>query len=501
MNGLGMKNYVLVVLISVNVVFGQEVIFKGNINVKAKETRIISGLENNGTVLLNVNEGEGSNKFYLISNDGRVIQYYDIISREKFFHVIQLAAIEDYYYVYTYQESYYTSPNGVRQDLNYIQNLKFSKDGSTRPVLTNLTGINPYDKYLVSLNRNDTIFIVGFNEKKNSASVSMVSPDQRVTRKEFNFSDRKEFKRFYRENYFPVKNLQENSFETFLHKNKVYLKGTEIVFISNDDSGNVSRIDNNPKASLDRNAVFITSLNLETGKASVNELKLTYSIKADHNSYLYRDYLIVMGSTRMDFSLSVYSYPSLIEKRKFSQNEIVSVIDWSKLLVSNNQTTSAIELKDNFNILMKKGSPVIGLRGTDTLSFMLGLFDHEGAQLTLGKNYFTGLTSYGLYNYRGDFLYKPRQLPLYFLPSAARPIYERRIYGEILFNIDKLEIVSGVRPNSIYDLLELQTEKIREKSYSMAVFSFENEDYVFIAYISKVDKMGDSYIFIEKYNR
>lgn len=512
-----MKYLSLLIIISLNVSFGQEAIFNSNLNVKAKDTRIISGIEKDGTILLNVFEGEGLNKFYLINDKRQVIQYYDIISRENLRHVIHLSAVEGSFYVYTYQKGYHTSPTGLRQDLNYIQYIRFSNDGSSRPVLTNLTGISPYEKPMVSMQRNDTLFIVTFNDKNFTASVNIISPEQKVTRKEFSFQDRKTFKRFYRENYFPVKAQSENSFETFLHKNKVYLSGKEVVFISDDDEGNVSRVDGNPKASLDRNVVFVTTLNLETNKASVEELKLNYSIKAEHNSYLYKNYLFVVGSTRLDFSLSVYDYPSLVEKRKFSQGEIESKMDWSKIIVSNNKTMTGSVLKSDFNALMKKGTPVIGIHDADTLCLVLGLFTFEDDRLKLSYSSIAGMTSYGFYEVRGggsaqpinnsmtstDFptIVKPIQLPFYFVPAAARPIVERRIYGNLVIDINNLSLISGLRPNSIYDVLELQTEKMREKKRSMAVFSFENDKFVFISYINKEDETDDSFIIIEKYAR
>ncbi len=61
-----MKTLVVLILVSLNVGLAQEVLFRGNMNVKPKEAQFISGIEKDGTILLNVNKSEGVNEFYLI---------------------------------------------------------------------------------------------------------------------------------------------------------------------------------------------------------------------------------------------------------------------------------------------------------------------------------------------------------------------------------------------------------------------------------------------------
>jgi hypothetical protein len=489
----------------------QEVVFKGNINMNGRNTRFISGVENNGTILLNVNKDEGVDNFYLINSSNEVIQVYDIMSTsEKFYNVIHLTSQGDYFYVYTYYNGFYTPPNSDRIDLTYLQYLKFARDGSLRPQFISLTGTNPYDQYMTTQSRNDTLYIVGVNKTKYTVSVNIITPTQEVIRKEFEFSDKKFFRKFYREDYFPVKDIPENSFETFLHKNKVYVKDHELIFISDDDEGPVTNIAGNPKASLDRNTTFITRLNLLTEKASVQELRHNYTIKAIHNSFLHGADLFTIRFTKDDYSISIVDLQTLKELRRYAQIEIENSIDWSKLIVSENKTLTSTGVKADFQRRISKSIPVIGLHYKNTVEIFFGLLGvdnrTEDGKLKLHESNDGSISSLGAIQYTSGSAdsYTTKitllNLPMYYVPAAIRRD-EKRIYAKIPFEKQTFTLSTSVRPTSTYDELEQLTEKWKGKHESKAVFSFENNRSVFLAYLAIKDGSDDVYVVIEKYQR
>lgn len=485
-----------------------------------RNTRFISGVENNGTILLNVNKDEGADNFYLINSSNEVIQVYDIMSTsEKLYNVIHLASHGEYFYAYTYYNGFYTPPNSTRIDLTYLQYLKFARDGSLRPQFISLTGTNPYDQYMTTQSRNDTLYIIGVNKTKYTVSVNIITPRQEVIRKEFEFSDKKFFRKFYREDYFPVKDIPENSFETFLHKNKVYVKDHELIFISDDDEGPVTNIAGNPKASLDRNTTFITRLNLLTEKANVQELRHNYTIKANHNSFLHDTDLFTIRFTKDDYSISIVDLQTLKELRRYPQTEIEASIDWTKLIVSENRTLTGNGVKADFQRRISKATPVIGLHYKNTVEIFFGLLGvdnrTEDGKLKLPAR--TGsndgsISSLGTIQYTIGYVGTPNNpstlrteitllnLPMYYVPATIRSD-EKRIYTKIPFEKQTFTLSTSVRPTSTYDELEQLTEKWKGKHESKAVFSFENNRSVFLAYLAIKDGSDDVYVVIEKYQR
>lgn len=507
--------------------YAQEKVFKGNISLEEKDTKFIYGIEKNGTTLLDVNEAQGVDKFFLINPKGEVIQVYDIgFNQGKVHNVIHLNAQEDYFYVYTYHIGSFTQPNAERISLTHLQYLKFAKDGSLRPEFMNLTGTNPYDQYMTTQSKNDTVYIVGVNKEKNSVAVNIITPKQEVIRKEFDLSDKKIFKKFYRIDYFPVKDLSENSFETFLHKNKLYLHNKELVFISNDEDRESGSLNTN--ASLDRNTIFITRLNLVTGKSSVKELRLNYQAKANHNSYLFGNDLYTIGFTNEEYSISVFDLETLKELRKFSQAEIESSIDWSKLIVSENKTLFGDQLKADFQKRIGNASPVIGLHYKNDPQLFFGLLgnynrteggnvkmkikieDKDGNISSLGQinqssrtisN--TGITNPYSPNNSPSYIQTENvliKLPMYYVSASIRSD-GRRMYGKIPFNRQEFKLSTSIRPTSTYDALDQLTEKWEESHESKLVYSFENNENVFLAYFQKGKRKDDDFVVVEKYPR
>jgi hypothetical protein len=467
-----------------------------------------------------VNKHEGADNFYLIDSSNEVIQVYDIVSTpEKFYNVIHLTSQGEYFYVYTYYKGFYSALNAARIDLTYLQYLKFARDGSLRPQFLSLTGTNPYDQYMTTQSRNDTLYIVGVNKTKNTVSVNIITPTQEVIRKEFEFNDKKFFRKFYREDYFPVKDIPENSFETFLHKNKVYVKDHELIFISDDDDGPVTNIAGNPKASLDRNTTFITRLNLLTEKANVQELRHNYTIKANHNSFLHDTDLFTIRFTKDDYSISIVDLQTLKEIRRYPQTEIETSIDWTKLIVSENRTLTGDGLKADFQRRISKATPVIGFHYKNAAEIFFGLLgvDNRTEDGKLKLNLRIGSND-GSISSLGHFIYtsgnvgsynKPStlrvenillNLPMYYVPAAIRSD-GKRIYGKIPFEKQRFTLSTSIRPTSTYDELEQLTEKWKEKHESKAVFSFENNESVFLAYLALKDGSDDVYVVIEKHLR
>jgi len=488
-----------------NLVFAQEVVFKGNININGKNTRFISGTENNGTILLNVNRSEGADNFYLINSSNEVIQVYDIASTpEKLYNVIHLTSQGDYFYVYTYYKGFYTPPNSTRLDLTYFHFLKFARDGSLRPEFKSLTGINPYDQYMMTLSNNDSLYIIGVNKDKFSLTINIISPTQEIFHKEFKFSDKKDFRKFYREDYFPVKNLPENSFETFLHKNKAYIRGSELIFISDDNDGPVTKVAGNELASLNRNTTFISRFNLLSGKVSVQELRHNYTIRTNHNSFLYEDNLFSLRFTKEEYSISIVDLLTMKEIGGYYQNDIENAIDWTNLIVSENKTLTGDKLKFDFNRRTHNSVPVIGIQYKDAPSILFGLKDRnpriEDGKLVIGGANNVYLTSLGAVINSTDAEYILLKLPMYYVPAAIRAP-EKRMYSEILYNIEKLTLLGSNRPLSIYDELEQLTEKWKDKHESKAVFSFENDTAVFLAYLTLNEGNDDVYVTLEKFLR
>ncbi len=511
----------IVFIFASNLVYAQEVVFKGNINIKGKDTRFISGTENDGTILLNVNRSEGADNFYLINSSNEVIQVYDIESSpEKLYNVIHLTSKGEYFYVYTYYKGFYTPPNSARLNLTYLQYLKFARDGSLRPQFISLTGTNPYDEYMTTHSRNDTVYIVGVNKTKYTVSVNMVTPTQEVIRKEFAFGDKKVFRKFYREDYFPVKDTPEDSFETFLHKNKVYVKEQELIFISDDDDGPVTNIPGNPSASLDRNTTFITRLNLLTGKANVQELRHNYTVKANHNSFLYDTNLFTIRFTKDDYSISIVDLQTLKELRRYTQTEIESSIDWTKLIVSENRTLTGDVLKADFQRRISKATPVIGLHYKSDVDIFFGLLGTDNRtedgklklNLSIEASKYANISSLGRLIYTsgnvGSYNKPPTlsteyvllKLPMYYVPAAIRSD-GKRMYGKIPLQKQGFTLSTSIRPTSTYDELEQLTEKWKEKYKSKAVFSFENDTAVFLVYLTHNEENDDVYVTLEKYLR
>ncbi|MEQ1586165.1 MAG: hypothetical protein ABL895_09825 [Cyclobacteriaceae bacterium] len=518
-NRSGIVRILFLLLVTNSFIYAQEMVFKGNINMNGRNTRFISGTENNGTILLNVNKSEGADNFYLINSSNDVIQFYDIVSTpEKFYNVIHLTGKGEYFYVYTYYKGYYTPPNSDRLDLTYLQYLKFDRDGSLRPQFISLTGTNPYDQYMTTLSKNDTVYIVGVNKTKYTVSVNIITPSQEVIRKEFELGDKKRFRKFYREDYFPVKDIPENSFETFLHKNKVYIKDHELIFISDDDDGPVTNIAGNATASLDRNTTFITRLNLLTRKANVQELRHNYTVKADHNSFLYGTDLYSIRFTKDDYSISIADLHTLNEIRRFPQTEIENLIDWSKIIISENRTLTGDKLKSDFQRRVGNATPVIGLHYKKDPAIFFGLLGSdnrtEDGKLKIGyaSNHDGSISSLGAIRYTSGNVGSTMQtntlrtesillnLPMYYVPAAIR-INEKRIYGKIPFERLNFALSTSIRPTSTYDDLEQLTEKWKDKYESKAVFSFENDGAVFLAYLSVKEGTDDVYVIIEKHLR
>jgi hypothetical protein len=507
--------------------YAQEKIFTGNININEKDTRFIYGVEKNGTMLLDVNESEGIDKFFLINSKGEVIQVYNIgFSQGKVHNVVHLNAKDDYFYVYTFHIGYFTQPNGDRISLTHLQYLKFAKDGSLIPEFTILTGTNPYDQHMTTFSKNDTTYIIGVNKLKYTVAVNIITPKQEVIRKEFALSDKKIFKKFYRVDYFHVKDLPENSFETFLHKNKVYLHNKELVFISDDEDREEGSLNTN--SSLDRNTTFITRLNLVTGKSSVKELQHNYKAKANHNSYLHGNDLYTIGFTNEEYSISVIDFETLKELQKISQAEIENSIDWSKLIVSENKTLFGDLLKADFQKKIDNSTPVIGLHYKNDTQIFFGLLgnynrteggnvklkikieDKDGNISSLGQinqssrtTSTSGITNpYGPNNSPSFFQSENVliKLPMYYVSASIRSD-GRRMYGKIPFQRQGFKLSTSIRPTSIYDELDLITEKWEETHDDKLVYSFENNEAVFLAYFQREEKTEDVYVVVEKYPR
>lgn len=506
----------------------QEIVFKGNINKREKETRFIYAVEHRGVMLMNLNKGEidpsglpvfMANFFYLIDSTGNVIQVYDLgPNSSQRYRVFHMEAKGDFFFVYTYYTISKTLPNSDRITLTNLQYLKFARDGSLRPQFTNLTGTNPYDQYLVTHSKNDTTYIVGIDKNKFTVSVSLVTPSQRVVRKEFQLPDRKAFRQFYREDYFPVKDLPENSFETFLHQNKFYVKGNQLVFISDDDGGPVTNIPGNPTASLNRNVTFITTLNLATGKATVQELRHHFTVKADHNSFLHENNLFSLRFTNDEYSISVVDLPSLKEIRKYSQSEIENSVDWSKFIITENTELTSEGLRPEFQKQTRKSSPVIGIHYRNGAQIVLGSMGKEGSGQGVGDVKISSLgyinvtvassdlapsnmnqpNRYGAIDFRD--VAEKIAFPLYYVPPEIRTA-GRRIYTRIPIDLATLGLSTSIRPTSIYDEFEQIRVKDTKKKHDNAVFSFENTEAVFLAYFTKPEGSEDVFVVIEKYPR
>lgn len=524
----------------------QEIVFKGNINKREKETRFIYAVEHRGVMLMNLNKGEidpsglpvfAANFFYLIDSTGNVIQVYDLgPNSSQRYRVFHMETKGDFFFVYTYYKIFKTLPNSEKITLTNLQYLKFARDGSLRPQFTNLTGTNPYDEYLATHSKNDTTYIVGIDKNKFTVSVSLVTPSQRVVRKEFQLPDRKAFRQFYREDYFPVKDLPENSFETFLHQNKFYVKGNQLVFISDDDGGPVTNIPGNPTASLNRNVTFITRLNLTTGKATVQELRHNFTVKADHNSFLHENNLFSLRFTNDEYSISVVDLPSLREIRKYSQSEIENSVDWSKFIITENTELTSEGLRPEFQRQTRKSSPVIGIHNRNGAQIVLGSMGKEGSGEGVGDvkisslgyinvavassdlapanmdqpNRYGALDGYGEpIRYGAPIRFgaigsrnvaEKIAFPLYYVPPEIRTD-GRRIYTKIPIDLSTLSLSTSIRPTSIYDEFEQIRVKDTKKKHDNAVFSFENTEAVFLAYFTKPEGSEDVFVVIEKYPR
>lgn len=502
-------------MLASHAVKSQDIVFKGNINKTEKDTRFIYAIEHRGVILMNLNRGQGIDNFYLIDSTSNVIQVYDIgPNSNQRYQVFHMDAKGEFFYVYAFYTITKTPPNSERITLTNLQYLKFARDGSLRPQFTNLTGTNPYDQYLVTHTRNDTTYIVGADKNKLTVSVSLITPSQQIIRKEYQLPDRKTFRQFFREDYFPVKDLSENSFETFLHPNKFYVQDKQLIFISDDDGAPVTNIPGNPTASLNRNVTFVTTLNLATGKATVQELRHHFTVKTDHNSFLHENMLFSLRFTNDEYSISVFDISSLKEVRKYSQFDIEKSLDWSKFIITENTTLSTQELKSEFQKRTRNSTPVIGIHHENGEQIFFGLMQAgEGGGQKLGDVKITSLgyllmyyastghqTEFGgtLYNSTSDKVLM--RLPLYYVPPEIRTD-GRRIYTKIPIDLSTLSLSTSIRPTSIYDEFEQIRVKDTKKKHDNAVFSFENTEAVFLAYFTKPEGSEDVFVVIEKYPR
>lgn len=506
--------------------YGQVVVFKGNINKTEKDTRFIYGVENRGMILLNLNKAEidalserpffAANLFYLIDSTNNVIQVYDIgPNSSQRYRVFHMEAKGDFFYVYTCYTVSKTLPNSDRITLTNLQYLKFARDGSLRPVFTNLTGTNPYDDYLVTHSKNDTTYIIGVNKTKFTVSVNVLTPTQQVFRKEFAFNEKKLFRQFYREDYFPVKDLPENSFETFLHPNKFYIGVNELIFVSDDDGGPVTNVPGNPTASLNRNVTFIIRLNLLTGKATVQELRHNYTVKADHNSFLYKNHLFALRFTNDEYSISVVELSSLKEIRKYTQSEIKNLVDWSKFIITDNTKLTPERLTGEFQTQIRSSLPVIGIHYQNGGQIFFGLMGKESKGQRVGDIKINSLgyleitflsANLDPLNRNPGMGFESRSatekidFPIYYVPPEIRTV-SRRIYTKIPIDLATLTLSNSIRPVSLYDEFEQVRIKQTNKKHDNAVFSFENNESVFLTYFTTEEESEDVFVVIEKYPR
>jgi hypothetical protein len=306
----------------------------------------------------------------------------------------------------------------------------------------------------------------------------------------------------------------------------VYLHNKELVFISDDEDREEGSLNTN--SSLDRNTTFITRLNLVTGKSSVKELQHNYKAKANHNSYLHGNDLYTIGFTNEEYSISVIDFETLKELQKISQAEIENSIDWSKLIVSENKTLFGDLLKADFQKKIDNSTPVIGLHYKNDTQIFFGLLgnynrteggnvklkikieDKDGNISSLGQinqssrtTSTSGITNpYGPNNSPSFFQSENVliKLPMYYVSASIRSD-GRRMYGKIPFQRQGFKLSTSIRPTSIYDELDLITEKWEETHDDKLVYSFENNEAVFLAYFQREEKTEDVYVVVEKYPR
>jgi hypothetical protein len=90
--------------------------------------------------------------------------------------------------------------------------------------------------------------------------------------------------------------------------------------------------------------------------------------------------------------------------------------------------------------------------------------------------------------------------PIYYVPPEIRTV-SRRIYTKIPIDLATLTLSNSIRPVSLYDEFEQVRIKQTNKKHDNAVFSFENNESVFLTYFTTEEESEDVFVVIEKYPR
>jgi len=227
-------------------------------------------------------EAQSSAYFYMISPLGNMVDSFktlgDIVLLGSTFNGDEIR--------------FYFTWNGK----NGIHSVSFSKE---RKKFEHYKKITDDLHYVGVAYKEKNFFVLTFDKKDEKLQVSKVAGDSLFLMNEFAIEDKDLVKYFKKKKFSFISDEQETSLDSATNQNKVYFQNGNIILISDSwESKEVAE-------------TKIIALNLAENLIAIENLVLPYDNKTEHNSFLFKDKLYVLGIDRIILGLNIYDFPSL----------------------------------------------------------------------------------------------------------------------------------------------------------------------------------------------